>query len=90
MFKLFYRPTNKPILQNFYFRNPDDEDKLKIRSKSGLKGSSSSIVGSMLGSRSSQPYASIANMDDSLYVKFKIIGIGLPKTILINHVYFLM
>lgn len=56
-----FRPTNKPILQNFYFRNPDDEDKHKI----GSKSTSPNSFGSMLGSRSSQPYASIASMDDT-------------------------
>ena len=78
---MLYRPTNKPILQNFYFRDPDDEDKRKIGSKDGLKVSSSSVIGSMLGSRSSQPYASISSMDDSLCVKFQIIGIIVKKEI---------
>ena len=59
-FYCYFRPTNKPILQNFYFRNPDDEGKQKI----GQKSSSSNSLASMLGSRSSQPYTAIASMGD--------------------------
>ena len=59
-----FRSQEKPILQNFYFRNPDDNKENTKRNKPHK--SSSNALESIFGSGSSQPYASVASFDDSL------------------------
>ena len=59
-----FRSQEKPILQNFYFRNPDDNEEATKRN--AKRKSSSNPLESIFGSGSSQPYGSVASIDDSL------------------------
>ena len=59
-----FRSQEKPILQNFYFRNPDDNKETTKKNKQHK--SSSNPLESIFGSGSSQPYGSVASIDDSL------------------------
>ena len=67
---LSFRPTEKPILQNFYFTNPPSHGEKDTRGSASK--SSSHLFGSLWGSDSSQPYASVARVNDNMKVSSKI------------------